>query len=83
MISIISLLAVLYLFGHAVRDLLQYLGIENWFTQFSHLSGIRLTNHVLAWLGLSYRPRQELIYFIVELFISSLLFVISWRLSRK
>ena len=83
MISVISLLAGLYLFGHAVRDLLQYLGVENWFTQFAHLSGINSTNHVLAWFGLSYQLKQELAYFIVELLISLLLFTVSWRLSKK
>jgi len=63
-----------YFLFHSIRNLFQYLGKENILTRVgNHELGIKISNIILAPLGLRYDVSQEIYYFFLELSISILL----------
>ena len=66
--------AGVYFLFHSIRDLFQYLGIDNILTRVgNHELGIEISNFFLVPLGLKYSVSQEIYYFFLELSISILL----------
>lgn len=82
--SYLVLIAALYELFHSLRNLFQYLGKTNIFTKVpGHALGIKITNFFLKPFGLKYSVNQEVYYFVFELVISILLFVLFFHLINS
>lgn len=62
-------LAIVYLIVHTIRDLMQFIGMNNLLTRLSHQSGVELTNKILGWFGFSYQRWTEGVWATVEVVI--------------
>ena len=68
-----------YFILHSFRDLCQYFGIKNIFTELGHKFGIQQANLLLRLFGLSYKTEYEIYFFIFELLIGLLILYLVWR----
>jgi len=75
-LKIVTLLFSIYFLIHSVRNILQYKGIKNIFTEFNHQFGIKSTNLILGLFGLVYKQDYEKYFALLELTVSIVLFLI-------
>lgn len=69
----------IYLVIHALRDLMQLLGIHNFITDFYHFQGIKDTNKLLNLVGLQYRVWTEIPMILIEVLLIKLLHKITTK----
>lgn len=60
-------LAILFLIGHTIRDLMQVFGFNNFFTNIFHESGVKLSNVFWGIWGLSYEIWSEWLLISIEI----------------
>ncbi len=69
----------IYFILHSFRNLLQYFGVHNIFTELGHKFGIWQTNLFLKPFGLKYKVEYEIVFFAIELLIGIGLIYLSRR----
>jgi len=69
------LLSSIFFFFHGIRDLSQFLWIENFLTKIGgHELGVNGFNYVMRPFGIQYQRSYELLFFIVEVVVTTVFF---------
>jgi hypothetical protein len=64
---------------HSIRNYLQFIGEDGWFTRVGHKFGFFYTDGLLKILGKTYQPRQEIYFFWLELVLG--LGLVTWGIK--
>jgi len=70
-----------YFVFHAVRDIMQFLGIKNFITETGHSFGVLWTDKLLSFFGLRYQQKYELAFSLFSLVLATLIYKLG--LARK
>jgi len=62
-------LAIIYLMVHIIRDLMQFVGMDNFITRAGHQLGLEISNKILGVVGLGYQRWTEGVWAIIEIII--------------